>query len=261
MSHDEGISSYPATHEFPPPPPSGPGNADGPATSPPAPARRGTRLLKVVGVLLIGLGALSLLGAFTQLGEAPQDGRFTILLVLGVGTLAGGVHFVRHGWWAGHDVRNVVAILPPAILISMVAIGIVLGGGASRPLDDLSRLFAAASDYRLTAATVWTDYADPKVSARRWIRTVDEAMPSMETSLATLDAEVARIQDVDVRGAWEEMAALLDDELRVLVDMRSAVDGLDVRAERAAQRRLLELEREGADLIRRLLSGSGSQAP
>jgi hypothetical protein len=272
MSDDDGTSSYPASQDFPPPPligaehePTavGPGDAGGLPPSPieaegPAPAPRRSRILKVVGVLLIVLGALLLLAAPSQFGRI-QDGPLIVMMILAVGTLAGGVHFVRHGWWTGHDVRNVIAVLPPAVLIALVVVGNVAGGGAPRPFDDLSRALAAGSDYRLTAGSVWADYADPQVSAKRWVRTVDEAMPSLETSLATLHAEIARIQDVDMRADWEALADLLDEELSLIVDIRNAVDRLDVRAERAAQRRLLEVQHEGAELVRRLLSESGAQ--
>jgi hypothetical protein len=269
MSSDDGTSSHPGSQDFPPPPliwaeqgptavrtgdagrlPPSPVDAQGSA-----PAPRRSRILKVVGVLLIVLGALLLLGGPSQIGRI-QDGPLIVMMILAVGTLAGGVHFVRHGWWTGHDVRNVFAVLPPAILIALVAMGHLAGGGELRPSDDLSRALAAGSDYRLTAGSVWADYADPHVSAKRWVRTVDEAMPSLETSLATLHAEIARIQDVEMRADWEALADLLDEELSLMVDIRSAVNRLDVRAELAANRRLLELQHEGAELVRRLLSES-----
>jgi hypothetical protein len=147
MSDDDGTSSYPASQDFPPPPlirteheqtAVGPGDAGGLPPSPieaegPAPAPRRPRFLKVVGVLLIILGALLLLAAPIQFGRTPQDGPVILVLVLAVGTLAGGVHFVRHGWWSGHDVRNVIAVLPPAVLIALVVLGIVAGGDSPRP--------------------------------------------------------------------------------------------------------------------------------
>jgi hypothetical protein len=273
MNDDEGISSDPVTQDFPPPPligaeheatavrtgdagrlPPPPVEDQGPAPSP-----RRFRILKVVGVLMIVLGALLLLAAPGEFGRTPQDGPVIFVLVLVVGTLAGGVHLVRHGWWTGHDVRNVIAVLPPFILIALVVLGIVAGGGEPRAVDDLSRVFSAAKDYRLSTGPVWADYADPQISARRWVRTVDETMPSLEASLAALDAEVARIQDAEVRADCEAVADLLDDELSALVDIRSAVDQLDVRAEQVAWRRLLEVQHEGAELIRRLVSESGGQ--
>ena len=267
---DEGTSSHLGSHDFPPPPPIGtehqptavgPVDASGLPRSPqaegPALAPRRSRSLKVLGVLLIVLGALVALAAATQFGRTAQDGLFIVVLVLAAGTLAGGVHLVRHGWWAGHDVRNVIAVLPPAILISLVVIGRVAGGDAPRPVDDFSRVFAAVSDYRLTATSVWADYVDPQVSARRWVRTVDETMPSLEASLVTIDAEVARIQDVDVWGDLKALADLLDDELSVMVDLRSAVARQDLRAELAANRRLVQVQHESAQLARRLLSESG----
>lgn len=208
---------------------------------------------------MIVLGALLLLAAPGEFGRTSQDGPLIFVLVLVVGTMAGGVHLVRHGWWTGHDVRNVIAVLPPVILIALVVLGIVAGGGEPRPFDDLSRVLAAGSDYRLSAGAVWADYADPQVSARRWVRTVDEAMPSLEASLTSLHAEIARIEDVDIRADWEALADLLDEELTLMADIRSAVDRLDEKAERAANRRLLEIQHEGAELVRRLLSGSGAQ--
>jgi len=209
---------------------------------------------------MIVLGALLLLAAPGEFGRTPQDGPLIFVLVLVVGTVAGGVHLVRHGWWTGHDVRNVVAVLPPVILIALVVLGIVAGGGEPPPSDDVYRALSAGSDYRLAAGAVWADYADPQVSARRWVRTVDEAMPSLEASLTTLHAEIARIQDVDIRADWEALADLLDEELSLMADIRSAVDRLDAKAERAANRRLLEIQHEGAELVRRLLSESGVTA-
>lgn len=270
MSSDDGTSSYPASQHFPPPPligaeqgptavrtgdaslPPSPLEAQGPAPSP-----RRSRLLKVVGVLMIVLGVLLLLAGPSQIGRV-QDGPLIVMMILAVGTLAGGVHLVRHGWWAGHDVRNVIAILPPIVLIALVAVGHL--AGSSEPPDDIYRALSAGSDYRLAAGSVWADYADPQVSAKRWVRTVDEVMPSLEASLTTLHAEVARIQDADIRADWEALADVLDEELSLLADIRSAVDRLDVRAERAANRRLLEIQHEGAELVRRLLSESGAQA-
>lgn len=84
-------------------------------------------------------------------------------------------------------------------------------------------------------------------------------MPSLEASLTSLHAEIARIEDVDIRADWEALADLLDEELTLMADIRSAVDRLDVKAERAANRRLLEIQHEGAELVRRLLGGSGAQ--
>jgi hypothetical protein len=273
MSDDQGTSSHPGSRGSPPPTPIGteppptvvgPVEAGGPTSSPsdaevPAPAPRRSRSLQVVGVLLIVLGAFFSLAAVVQFGRTPQDGPVIVALVLAVGTFAGGVHFVRHGWWSGHDVRNVLAVLPPAVLISIIVLGMVAGGGTPPPGDDLSRVFEAASDYRLSAADVWADYADPEISARRWVRTVDESMPSLEAALRTLNAEVAQIQNEDERADWEALAQLLDDELGVIVDLRGAVARLDVGAERTAQRRLLEVQRETAELIRRLVSESGGQ--
>jgi hypothetical protein len=84
-------------------------------------------------------------------------------------------------------------------------------------------------------------------------------MPWLEASLATLHAEGAPNPGRRRARDWESLADLLDEELSVIVDIRSAVDRLDVRAERAANRRLLEIQHEGAELIRRPLSESGAQ--
>lgn len=196
-------------------------------------------------------------GISTQPGRSLSDTGPLVMLVLASGTLSGGFYFYRYGWRKGHDFANVMAVLPAAVLIVLFAIGALYRATNPSP-DDLSQVFASASEYRTVSASVWADYADPAVTAESWVRTVDENMPTMQAAVDAVDAEVATIQDDELRAEMQAFTVLLADELGIMVDLRNAVASGNREAELAAHRRLAELERERARVTQLLLSKDGA---
>jgi hypothetical protein len=76
-----------------------------------------------------------------------------------------------------------------------------------------------------------------------------------QCQLHAFKAEVANIQEDELRADYEAVADLLADDLSIMLDLRNAVASGDRKAARAALRRAAELQRERARVTQLLLNG------
>ena len=223
------------------------------------PSRRTTsRLFKVFGtieVVLAGLLLWSLVASYAnETVSSPTFGIFAVMLLAAV---VGGIHFYRKGWQSGHDARNVMAVLPAAVLVVLFTMGAV-ESATQAPADDLTDVLAAADAYRSASNLIWIDYLDPEVSADSWVRTVDTHMPAMQRALDAVNAEVSSVQDDELRAKFQAFADVLREEVDLLTDLRNAVANHDRQAELAANRRISDLQSERLRVIQDLAGENGA---
>jgi hypothetical protein len=231
----------------------------------PLKSRTSSLLLKLVGALMVVLGGLLLLGAgnvYRTNRYSVSGSRLEVMVVLALATMFGGRHLYRNGWQKGHDVANVLAVVPAAVLLVLFTIAALDRPSApsrskQHDLSVLSETFVSAGEYRAVAASVWADYTDPAVTAGSWVRSVDKHMPTVQSAVDAVDAKVATIQDDETRAKLQAFSGLLSEELGLLVDLQNAVASRDPEAELAAHRRISELLRKSARVGQELLGEDG----
>jgi len=102
--------------------------------------------MKVGGAIMMVLGALLTLGAAASLADkdaSAPPGAVYVMLVLTLATFAGGRHFYRSGWQHGRDVLNVMAVLPFAVLVVLIAVGVIARATQPKPPTDAHGYTAA----------------------------------------------------------------------------------------------------------------------
>ena len=110
-------------------PPQSPGLPERPDATTAAATRPSPRTgAKVAGILLGVFGGLLVLGAIADLHKpefAFESWALYVVIVLAVATALGGWNLRMNGWRAGHDLANVLSVLPAAVLVVMMVLGVV----------------------------------------------------------------------------------------------------------------------------------------
>jgi hypothetical protein len=83
---------------------------------------------KVAGILLGVFGALLIVGAIADLHKpefAFESWALYVVIALAVGTAIGGWNILRNGWRSGHELANVLSVVPAAVLVVLIVLGVV----------------------------------------------------------------------------------------------------------------------------------------
>ena len=87
------------------------------------------KLIRVGAVLLIGFSVLLAIGLCGLLLERNHSEPNALLVVDGIFVIAfflGGLHLFRRGWQQGHDVLNVLSVLPIAVFAVLVVLNLAV---------------------------------------------------------------------------------------------------------------------------------------
>jgi hypothetical protein len=94
---------------------------------PPTPSSP-SRGAKVAGVLLGVFGGLLVLGAIADLHKpefAFDTWALYVVITLAIASALGGWNLRTRGWRPGHDLANVLSVLPAAVLVVLIVLGAV----------------------------------------------------------------------------------------------------------------------------------------
>jgi hypothetical protein len=95
------------------------------------------KLIRAGAVLLIGFSVLLAIGLCGLLVKNDHSLPNAQLVVDGVFVIAfflGGLHFFRRGWQQGHDVLNVLSVLPIAVFAVIVVLNLVVRHPSATPV-------------------------------------------------------------------------------------------------------------------------------
>jgi hypothetical protein len=92
-----------------------------------------------VGAVMVVFGVLVTAGGLSRIASPEYaDNRATdlFLIALCLGTIVGGGYLFSKGWRSGHEVANVLSILPAAVLLAMIAFGVIVVATQHGPPTD-----------------------------------------------------------------------------------------------------------------------------
>lgn len=133
--------------------------------------------------------------------------------------------------------------------------------GAEEPLSGHDEaVFSTLHDhlrrYNHAYLPLLIDYLDPGVSARKWVRTAGGHIREMRLAATAMRTDIVSVEDDGLRGTLLPLADVLEDEVAAFTELRLAVAGLDIEAERRAMRQVRaaseERRRVGAEWFDRL---------
>lgn len=105
----------------------------------PAPTAGSSKRAKVAGLIMMVLGGLLTLGGFSNLTNrkyASEKPAYYLMIFLSVATVAGGFYLYKKGWQQGHDIKNVLSVLPGAVLVVLIAFGAIASAVHHTPPTD-----------------------------------------------------------------------------------------------------------------------------
>jgi hypothetical protein len=111
----------------------------GPAQAPAATSKQAPGKLARVGGAVMGiLGGLLMFAGFSELSKPEYTNKTGLYLVilLCAASVVGGRHLYKKGWQQGHDLANVMSVLPAAVLVVLITFGAIAQGTRHKPPTD-----------------------------------------------------------------------------------------------------------------------------
>lgn len=227
--------------------------------------RNPSLLFKLLGALMVVAGLLFLKGvldAYAKHDDSPV-GPMAVVAVLALATAFGGRHLYRKGWQKGRDLANVMAVLPAGALVVLFTIIVLNPAPAPSPsptgatLEAISDATSEVAEFNAISTSIWSSWADRRVTAREWINLADEQLPRLRTSVEAIEASVASIADAGVRAKAQTYTDTLRDEMDLIGDLRDAVASGDRDAVRAILDAAPQIYEERARAAQELTNATG----